>query len=89
MTDKFWRAQNVDHCIKLHPCIFFIFFLHTEQLLLLSKISNMHIVFLEEYYLNIVNIKLFFPPRIQWIMVPLPIYISVSGNMQNWLCFQG
>lgn len=87
--ENFRCAKNVDHYIQLYPCIFLIF-LNIEELLLHNKISNMHIVFLQEYYLNIVNIntKLSFSPKIQWIMVPFPKCISVSGNMQTWFCFQ-
>ena len=58
-------CQSVDHCIKLYPCIFLIIFFNTEQLLLLSKISNMHIACLQEYSLNTVNTKPSFPPGIQ------------------------
>lgn len=49
--------------MKLYPCIFLIVFLNIEQLLLLGNISNMHRVFLHEYYLNIVssNTKPAFP----------------------------
>lgn len=79
MPENFWRAQNGDHCIKLYACIFLIFFLNIEHLWLLSKISNMHIIGLQEYHLNIVNTKPFFPSRIQWSLVPLPLCISVSG----------
>lgn len=62
--------------MKLYPCIFLMFFLNIEQLLLHSNISNMHIVFLQEYYVNIVSIntKPFLPLKMQWIMVLLPIY---------------
>lgn len=74
--------KNIDHRMKLFPCIFLIFFLNIEKLF--SNIANMHIVFLQEYHhcLNIVstNTKPFFPLKMQWILVPLPMYISVSGN---------